>query len=237
MLSRISALSALIAAPILAACVPSEPEVDWEAQRLLNGNEELQACIETQCTTLNLDGNALEDFSVLASMPHVKSLMVSRTNITDLNDIAGMTQLKELHIAWTQIDDLTPLSNFTNLDVLHVTGMGSVDSWAPVHQVKGLRELAVDADPVTGLGFIASMPTIETLYVGDGEIKDLSPLAFHPRLKHLSINSAFNADPAPLLQMPALRRVTFDWFELDADTTRLLEGKGVEIDQVPMIVC
>lgn len=220
----------------LAACTV-EPTIDYEAQQLERGSAIVAECAATQCSRLNLDNARLADFSVLNDMPHVTALMVSYTNFADLGDISGMTQLRELHIGGTAVTDLTGLADFDSLELLHVQGMYEAPDLAPVYALTGLTELAVDVTNADGIGYVASMRNLERLMLMSGVIDDLGPLSGHPSLRELSIQAGTPEDDAALQGIPRLERLEMNWGELDEDTLRVLEGRGVIYEEIALIVC
>lgn len=214
-----------------------EPQIDYQAQQLEQGRAILADCVATQCTRLNLDGARLDDFSVLNEMTHVTALMVSFTNFESLGDISGMTQLTELHIGGTFVQDLSGVSAFPNLTLLHVQNLYSDADLSPVYGLTGLRELAIDVTNADGIGYVANMRQLQTLMLMSGNIEDLTPLRGHPGLRDLSIQAGTPEDDSVLQSIPRLERLEMNWGEVDEETLRVLEGRGVIYEEIALIVC
>lgn len=214
-----------------------EPEVDFQAQQFAQGAAIVADCVATQCTRLDLDGARLDDFTVLNDMTHVTALMVSFTNFESLGDISGMTQLTELHIGGTGVSDLSGLSGFQNLTLLHVQNLYDAPDLAPVYGLTGLRELAIDVTNTDGIGYVANMRQLQTLMLMSGRIDDLTPLRGHPSLRDLSIQAGTPEDDSALQAIPRLERLEMNWGEVDAETLRVLEGRGVIYEEIALIVC
>jgi hypothetical protein len=212
-----------------------------EAARLVEGEAAVEACRATRCTSLDLDGNRLSDFSVLNDMKHVEVLMVSWTNFDDLADIAGMTGLQELHISGTSISDLSGLSAFENLDVLHMEGLREKPSLEPLSTpaLYGLVELALTTQKEDSIAFVTNMRSLKRLKVGYGDIGDLRPLSGHPSLEKLSSDSDIHAWQRGLLRLPRLKEfyVGNGMTNLDPGIREALEEKSLVVYEPLIIVC
>jgi Leucine-rich repeat (LRR) protein len=241
----------IVAVSVLVACNtssgPLTPEdraeraAEHEAAKLIEGEAAVEACRDTRCDRLDLDGTRLSDFTVLNDMTHVKALMVSRTNFENLVDIAGMSQLQELHISYTSIADLSGLSAFTNLDVLHMEGLREKPSLAPLATpaLFGLVELALTTEKEDSITFLANMKSLKRLKFGYGEVGSLRPLDGHPSLEKLSSESDILSWQRGLLRIPRLKEfyVGGSMRNLDAGIRSTLEERGLLVDAPPIIVC
>lgn len=199
------------------------------------GQAQFDACVAEACTTLNLDGYGLSDYSAIASLGHVTSLMVSYTDFTDLAEIAGMSQLRELHMGLTEVTDLGGLAAFPELEVLHAQYV-EPQSFAPVTRLTRLRELAVGSTGFDDLSFVAQTPSLQRLLVINSvEELDLSPLAGHPALRTVDLRFSDGMDLRPLLLLPNLREVALGRIATDIDPAQAqvvaqLRARGVSVD-------
>ncbi|UWQ96677.1 hypothetical protein K3728_05450 [Rhodobacteraceae bacterium M385] len=221
----------------LAACQPS-----YDATAV--GQERLEECVASACTTLNLDGAGLRDYSDLAATPQVTSLMVSYSAFSDLSDIAFMTQLRELHMGSSPVTDLSGLSAFPNLELLHAQYLGT-DNLAPIAQLDNLRELAVGTSTLQDLSFVAEMPGLQRLLVITSALDlDLATLGAHRGLQTVELRSSDGIELAPLLALPNLREVSLSRNSAEigpaqAQVVAQLRARGVrvELDQIIVPVC
>lgn len=221
----------------LAACQPG-----YDAQGV--GQERLEDCVATACTTLNLDASGLRDYADLAAVPQVTSLMVSYSGFSDLSDIAFMSQLRELHIGSSPLTDLSGLSAFPNLELLHAQNLGT-DNLAPIAQLSNLRELAVGTATLQDLSFVADMPGLQRLLVITSALDlDLATLGAHRGLRTVELRASDGLELAPLLAMPNLREVSlsYDADEIgpaQAQVVAQLRARGVrvELEQIILVVC
>ena len=221
----------------------------WLAERhaaaLVEGQEALAACIETRCKTLNIDGMALEDYTVINDLSHVTVLMASRTTLDDLADISGMAQLKELHITNTEISDLGGLAAFPQLQVLHFQNLPNGVAIAPIGSLTNLTELALGS--VSGqadLSFVQNLRRLEKLKLSwSGTVADFAFLRGHPALKVLDIDGGLPTDQSALLTLPRLESIFvmlgmgFGGAPLDAEVRQELERRGTFSYNEAIVVC
>lgn len=219
--------------------VAQRQRIVTQTEQLARGKATLAECIATRCTTLNLDGQRLDDFSVVNTLNHVEALMVSRSNFDTLADIKDMTQLKELHISYTDVTDIALVTNFPALKVLHFEGGSSAVDKTPIAQLTGLTDLAL-----SGVGddfdasFIRNMPLLENLIIRGWDTADLRPLRSHPSLRNVEIGGKLPADQTAILTMPKLEGIMFYRDDTLNDRMRTtLESRGLLRLVPPVPVC
>lgn len=218
----------------------NDQQAEYEANRLVRGNDAIADCIATQCRTLNIDGMKLEDYAVINTMTHVTVLMASRTTLADLSDIQALTHLEELHISYSPISDLSGLENFTKLRLLHAEGLPDALNITPVGSLTNLRELALgnigEGDDVS---FIRNMRKLENLILHwRGVDADLSVLRNHPALRNIDLSGALPAEQDDLLKIPNLDAINLNGaFPVDPNVAEELKSRGVYEEMDVMIVC
>lgn len=74
----------------------------------------------------------------------------------------------------------------------------------------GLKELALGADQVGDLDFVAGLRQLESLSVGKSDISDLSPIKKLTRLDRLTLTDGKVTDLSPLEALKALTEVNLD---------------------------
>lgn len=114
----------------------------------------------------------IADLSLLAEMPNLTSLNLSRQAVCDLTPLAGLP-LREVYLCGNQITDLTPLEGLAELEVLYL-GSNPLEDLTPLASLTGLRELNLDfwdwtelasLRPLAGLG-------LESLSLGNVTVLD-----------------------------------------------------------------
>jgi hypothetical protein len=223
----------------LSACETVPTVIDWEQEQIERGKTILAECAAVQCTRLDLDSAALEDYSVLNDMPHVTALMVSYTAFSELGTIAGMTQLEELHIGDTDVSNLSGLAAFPNLKVLHVQRMRSVADFAPVTGLSKLEELAIGDSQFDQISVIRALPRLKRLMLEVSSEADLSPMEGHAGLETVDFGFSQIEDISVLLTLPRLREAGVPEYWDDSPLKAVAEAliaRGVEVYQQPVIV-
>lgn len=92
----------------------------------------------------------------------------------------------------------------TELDVVGAVGPAGLEG---IEGCSGLRRLSLLGSALDGLGFVGRLPRLASLSVRCSALSDLGGLAGAAELTDLELNFTSAQDLAPLLQMPALRRV------------------------------
>ena len=116
------------------------------------------------------EGSPISQLNLLTEFKQLKSLGISRAQISDLRFARGLTQLDVLNLPFNEISDLSPLADLTQLK-----GLGFVDN--------KIRDIS----PLAGL------TRLEVLYLEGNPISDTSPLASLPNL----INTDVDIPPPP----------------------------------------
>lgn len=198
------------------------------------GQERVDDCIATACTTLNVDGLGLRDYTQINALSHVTSLMVSYTDFDDLRDISGMTQLRELHLGYTDVTDLSNLAAFGNLRLVHMQSV-SAQAMASARFPAGVRELALGGPDLTDLSVVHRVPGLQRLHVETfGPGASLAALDGHANLRAIHLDVVYGIDFAPLLNLPALREVSLEFVPGDLDPVQTsviaqLRARGVTV--------
>lgn len=224
----------------LAGCQPEITVEQRIAEREALAQANIADCVAIRCTTLDLDGQGIAEYSILNDLTHLRVLMISYTDFSDLNDIAALTGLEELHIGATNVTDLTLLSSFPNLRVLHIqsndfTDVGSLTA------LQKLEELAIGKNNLTDVSFVRSLPRLKNLDIAYSDVVDLGQLRGHPALEILALEHTAVTDLSPLLQIRTLRQISVVEPYTDEEVTaqhELLRGRGIRVEYEPaMVVC
>ena len=108
----------------------------------------------TKLESLQLGGLVIDDLSIVANMPNLKSLTVfGGKRLTDISALANETNLESLTLRGNLISDITPLAGLTKLRYLD------------------LQDNAItDVTPLTGL------TSLNRLFLSNNQITDYSPV-------------------------------------------------------------
>lgn len=151
---------------------------DTEKQRIENVKhiqwhniQKLPYCIGmlSNITSLNISGNAIENFSAISSLKQLNSLDLSCTNIENLSEISSLENIVYLDLSGCEnLKDISALSNMTSLTSLVLNGL----------HIAKIPESLIDL----GLNFIFSdslYKTIPGIYVHDLTLDDQPIEIFH----------------------------------------------------------
>lgn len=101
------------------------------------------------------------------------------------------------------VDDLSVLKKMPNLRALYLEGLQITDI-SPICEVKSLRELGLNCNPLTSLEGLQGLTELESLDVADTLVTDLSPIAGCTKLHSINMDITDIADLSPLKQCPAM---------------------------------
>ena len=142
-------------------------------------------------------GPKVTDLEPLADLANLEGLSLERFDLVqDLTPLSGLEKLTFLKLWHCQgISDLSPLSSLTNLEHLLLTDVPLVSEpvgspgLKPLENLRRLQRLELDLSP---------------------PLSDLSPLAGHPKLSHLTVHGSSGSQSLTQLgEMPALERLYF----------------------------
>jgi len=158
-------LSVCTAAWLLAGCVTSRTEVQWDSY-------------DETTTTLHLYDSGLtdKDIAPLENLTGLVSLTITAGQISDLTPLENLTALTSLNLSSNRISDLTPLANLTNLEKLYLYN-NQISDLTPLANLTNLTVLFVDDNKVTDLAPLANLKNLTMLGVLNNNITDWSYVA------------------------------------------------------------
>jgi len=108
----------------------------------------------TKLESLQLGGLVIDDLSIVANMPNLKSLTVfGGGKLSDITPLSGLTRLQALTLRGNAISDITPLSGLTNL-----------------------LYLDLQANQVTDVSALSRLTNLQRLFLANNPVSDFSPL-------------------------------------------------------------
>lgn len=192
---------------------------------LYNQNiKDLSPLKDLNLTFLGLGGNAIEDLSLLKTLPGLEILNVADNPIEDIEVLKDMTGLKELDISDTGVEDLSPLANLP-LEKLSLLDNTIID-YSPLSQMpnlvnlrfrnipsKGLetvrtlvdlKELTLYNSGIEDLVLFSSLVHLDMLDVYCNEVRSLEGVENLTELHHLGIGKNEISDLTPITKLPKL---------------------------------
>ncbi len=144
------------------------------------------------------------DLSALSKLPHVKSLVLSRTAVVDLTPLAKHDELRALALDHTPVAELGPLANLSGLRVLTLNSTKVADL-SHLGKLQSLESLALADTRVSDLSALASLTKLRQLDLSRTKVKDLKDLTSLTSLTRLSLEGAPVKELAPLEGLGRLR--------------------------------
>lgn len=164
----------------------------------------------TKVRRLLLNGNPATKIGMVAGMPELTELAAVGTPIDDYAPLRDVLTLETLTIGddtplITSIDDLIGLSN---LKVLRIITTATIQSILAVQYMPNLEELWIKAGGISDISALKDLPLktlsimwtpvtslapmagsgLETLYMKESAVNDLTPLTTMKNLKHIGAN-------------------------------------------------
>jgi Leucine-rich repeat (LRR) protein len=156
----------------------------------------------TQLTRLGLYKNQVQDLTPLHGMKNLRKLEVQENPIRDFSVLANLPSLVDLDISCDQLAAFAPLEELPQLRCLKI--MEPVENLRQLPKLPKLRALHLK-DACNSLDGVERFTELQNLYVGSGELRDLSPISELVKLTHLNIGYNHVEDLEPLRQLYALR--------------------------------
>lgn len=149
-------------------------------------------------TQLNLSGETGIDETDIASiegfqyLENVTSVDLSENNLTDITPLTDLTKIVTLNLSSNQnLEDLNGVEGLTNLQDLNVSTCKSLADISPVAALPALKEISAQGCNIQTLELENpagdALPELETFYLQENDLQDLTALATLPKLKNLYI--------------------------------------------------
>lgn len=182
--------------------------------------------------SLNLSGSTfpVEDMSILAALPALKSLALADCNLStiehlenagslteldlsnntirNLDILKTMPGLKSLYLQHNAVNSLEVLSSLEKLEILNA-GFNAISSLKPLADCSHLTELVADNNSLSDLDGLRGLTQLEVLSVDYNSISDVSVLTANAALKNLSIASNNITDISALGKLASLEILDF----------------------------
>ena len=156
--------------------------------------------------TLDLESNSISDLTPLIGLHWLSWLQLRFNSISDVTPLSGLTSLRFLQLSNNQISDPSPLARLISLESIYLDGNSiSSVSDVPLASFSSLEALGLDGASDSLLAMISSdHPQLDTLFLRNGTIADLSPLADLTSLVWLELNENSISDLSPLSRLSRL---------------------------------
>ncbi|MBK7106242.1 MAG: leucine-rich repeat domain-containing protein [Ignavibacteriae bacterium] len=186
----------------------------------------IENCINFEI--LNLSSNKITDLEPLSSLTKLEELNLNQNRIlADISPLANLINLKILDLSTNIIADISPLKNLTQLTFLSL-------AWNPITDIAALegmtelRELYINYSVQNGpklknTHVISRLTKLETLWVGDYDIEEISFVSTLTNCDYMSLNFNTVSDITGISNCNKLYKLKLDNNNL-TDITPLEEG-------------
>jgi internalin A len=206
---------------------------------------------------LDLNNTRITNLSPVAGLPNLRFLDVSNNRrLRDISVLRTMTNLEHLRLFQCRIKDVSPLANLTNLHTLDLRYNGIID-FSPLDSLPNLEwwrfdeQYVPDSDGFIIYGWNSAAsgyylehnmtdemlaekvasgeipPNITDLYINNGQLTDLSPLAGLTDLIILSLEGNLISDISPLSGLTELRVLDLNFNQI-SDVSPLSRLRNLE---------
>ena len=168
----------------------------------------------------------LVDISPLARLTGLSKVLIYNCNVRDISPLSEITALQELHLHmktdtlpcdFTALKELNILLmeaphcgalNLRGLPNLERIYLHKTDSLEGISDLPALTQLHIEENTdLCDISPLATCTVLEQLSAWKTAIQDLTPLAGHPSLRDINLNSTKVTDVSPLADIPTLERV------------------------------
>jgi internalin A len=149
---------------------------------------------------LDAVNKGIKDLTGLEKCKNLRSLRLTRNQISDVKPLAGLAELQSLDLANNQIADIKPLATLTNLQYLELSH-NKVTNIEPLKGLTKLNSLYLTGNQISDIAPVAGLNRLWSLYLAKNQIKDIGPLAKLTRLSTLDLSDNQIENIAPLANM------------------------------------
>ena len=175
--ANISDLTGLEGATNLRALLLGGEYVEAE-ERVISSNSVLDfsPLIGLTELTLSLGDSNFSDISAVASLTHLRGLVLDNNNISDISAVSGLTNLTLLDLGDNSISDISVVSGLTNLTLLGLEG-NSISDISAVSGLTNLTLLDLGDNSISDISVVSGLTNLTLLDLGDNSISDISAVS------------------------------------------------------------
>lgn len=203
---------------------------------------DLSPIAELPLRSLNINGNAVTDFSVLKPLLSLRTLRAGDNPTSNLEPLGELTGLTTLSLVGSALRDISPLAGLTKLRKLWLGG-NAISDVSAMAALTSLEELDFSGNAISDISALAGLGSLTYLGLVSNTIVDVSPLRELVWLQDLRLRDNRIADVDALVQNLGLGKG--DYIELGANPipcgvnamqVQMLKARGVTVyaDEGPL---
>lgn len=185
--------------------------------------------------TSNYDEGTAGTISSLVGMQHfvnLRTFKATYNEISDLTPLAGLEALEELNLDKNRITDLTPLRNHPSLRVLELWDNGperdnyevGLSDISDVATIPTLEELYLSDNPIGDISALAELENLRVLFLIRAQVESISPLSGLTGLQVLRLGHNNIENASALATLPNLAWLELEYNRLGDDALAPLGG-------------
>jgi internalin A len=158
---------------------------------------------------LDAVGKGIKDLTGLEKCKNLRSLRLTKNQISDVKPLAGLIELQSLDLADNQISDVKPLAGLTNLQYLELSN-NQISDVEPLRGLTGLNALYLSGNKISNIAPLEGLTKLWSLHLAKNGLQDIGPLTALSRLSTLGLNDNQIRTVAPLAHLTELNMVLLE---------------------------
>jgi len=157
---------------------------------------------------LDLSRTEVANVEPLKGLTALQSLDLVGTNVMDLRPLEGLTALQSLTLFDTPVADLEPLKGLTGLQSLDLSNT-QVAIVEPLKGLTGLRSLDLSNTQIADIAPLKGLSALQSLNLSNTQVANIEPLKGLSALQSLNLFGTKVANVEPLKGLRALQSLNF----------------------------
>ena len=173
----------------------------------------------------------LNDISPLSDLFRLREVSIFNTELTSLQGLFQLRLLRRLRLDANRIEDLWPLGRLTGVNDMSL-GTNQIRDVFPLRRLIRMVKLNLNNNEIRDLGPLVKLINLEELNFNRNEVSSLAFIANMQKLRVLNCSTNLIEDISPLLDLPALTRVSLQGNPLSEEAkahARELTDRGVTV--------
>lgn len=163
----------------------------------------------TVLTVLDLGGNDVESIVGVETLVSLRRLSLADNAVVDLGPVTGLPEMREIDVRNNPVTDFGPVGTLPLLGSLIVGGGGVALDLSPLAGRTVFRRLSFENGRADALGFLAELPSIETIELDDTVLsaQAVADLGLAPSLQTVHIDRTGATDLSGLAPLGLLEQL------------------------------
>ncbi len=139
------------------------------------------------------ENRSIDNLQALIKLPHLRSLKINDTKITDVSPLRKLHYLEEIDLSKNPIDDLSPLQNLHELSFIYLNNT-PIENLEWLVKLKQIKVLDISSTAIKNIKELSQLTHLEKLIAYNTKINNIKALEDLPDLRLVKIyNSKISA--------------------------------------------